>query len=384
MKIGILIPSLAGGGAEFVAGQWADQLSRRGHDVTLITTHDPAGSVSGDAGVRVATLTATSFPTRVAAVRRHVGAAGYDVLLGLMAHWNVLALLGTVGRVDRPAVVISGRNIETSVRRRSGTAFLVELTLSRLLFRRAEAYVAISHPVAAEAMVRYRLPMERIWVVPNPSTGKIGSTAVRAAPGVDAKSVTLTVPSRLVAWKRPALAIEAAAVLRERDGLCAGVAYFGSGPEAPALVERGRQLGVPVHLHGWVDDWFTRAASDAVVVLPSGAEGFGNVLVEAAAAGLPSVASSRALGVADALIPEVTGILTLDDSPAAYATAVLRARTLTPISAARWLGRFTPAASTDQLLTVFEAVVASRTVGSGPPPPPTMTGAPIRLEGIRS
>ena len=41
IKVAIVIPELTGGGAEFVALQWANYLHTAGHDVTVITTHGP-------------------------------------------------------------------------------------------------------------------------------------------------------------------------------------------------------------------------------------------------------------------------------------------------------------------------------------------------------
>ena len=96
-----------------------------------------------------------------------------------------------------------------------------------------------------------------------------------------------------------------------------------------------------------------------MVLLPSTCEGFGNVLVEAAAAGIPSVAMSAALGVADALVPGVTGELVHLDSPDMIADAVQRAARYR-VDAPRWLERFSVDNSTDVLAAVFDRVVSSR------------------------
>lgn len=351
LRVGLVVPSTKGGGAEFVAMQWATFLRGQGHDVSVVTTHDPEDR---PADVPVVRLAAPSFLNRALKLRRHARDERYDVLVGLMPHWNLLVLLSTLAWSGRPATVVSGRNVEAPLRRVHGLAYRAELALCRILYPRADAYVAISHPVAAEALGRYGLDPDRVWVVPNPATGKSPSSRPRRVGGTS-RTVTLTVPARLVRQKRPELAVETAAALRHH-GIEASVEFFGRGPEQASVQEAADRLGVEVRFLGWVDSWFEQAADDAVVLLPSLAEGFGNVLVEAAAAGIPSVACSRALGVADAVVPHLTGVLTMTEEPADLAEGVLAAMPLDPRSATGWLGRFAPQESGERLLRVLLAV----------------------------
>lgn len=357
MKVALLVPRLAGGGAEFVAVQWAIYLRDHGINVTVVTTH---GTDEERAGLAVVNLDATSFGARVLQLRHHVADAGYDVLVSLMPHWNVLALLAVLGRGRRaPTVLISGRNAESALRPSQDRTYRYELRLARALYRRADGYIAISHPVAAEAAARYGIASSRIWVVPNPATAKLARGAAdrratrRGHDGVFGRSVTLTVPARLMPQKCPEVAVEVAALLSRQYGVSACVDYFGAGPEQQRVAAAAAALGVQVCFKGWVDCWFDETAADAVVLLPSAAEGFGNVLVEAAGVGIASVASSRALGVADAIVPGVTGALAMGSSTVDFATAVLEAMNLTPVRPGQWLERFSPEESGRKLLQVL-------------------------------
>ena len=106
------------------------------------------------------------------------------------------------------------------------------------------------------------------------------------------------------------------------------------------------------------------------------------MLVEAAAVGIPSVTSSRALGVADAVVPQVTGVLAMGSSAEDYAAAVIEAMTITPVVAPQWLTNFSPIASGDKLLAALRATVAANRGAEGQFPPTIGPPPFVRREGI--
>ncbi len=359
--VALLVPKLSGGGAEFVAAEWAKRLEKSCAAVTVISTHAPDGADAQTS--REIRLKAKNFSERILELRKVLRRDRPDVLVALMPHWNVLALLASRGL--RTKVVISGRNTESVLSRAVGGSLKTEMALAKGLYRRADGYIAISHPVAAEAIAKYGLDPDRVWVVPNPATAKIDeaqATAARdkrAAGEQPARCIAITVPARLVRQKQPLLAIDTAVELR-KHGVEAVVDYFGDGPMRAEVTKYAKHHDVNVHLRGWVDNWFEECATNAVVLLPSVAEGFGNVLVEAAAFGVPAVVCSRTLGAADAVVPGVTGELTLDHSPPSFAAAVLRARGLRPGGIEGWLRRFSPSTSGENLERALEQTLASR------------------------
>jgi glycosyltransferase involved in cell wall biosynthesis len=104
----------------------------------------------------------------------------------------------------------------------------------------------------------------------------------------------------------------------------------------------------------WVQGLAARGHDVTLYGIPSRCEGFPNVVVEAAA-GIQSVAISNALGVADAVVPGLTGELAISDDPSDIADAVERAATRS-VDAGAWLERFSVDNSTEHLLAVFEHV----------------------------
>jgi glycosyltransferase involved in cell wall biosynthesis len=86
-------------------------------------------------------------------------------------------------------------------------------------------------------------------------------------------------------------------------------------------------------------------------------EGFGNVLVEAAYARIPSVAWSCALGVADAIVPGVTGELAISADPIDLADAVSSAVRIEG-RIGDWYTRFSREESTAIFTRTIERVLA--------------------------
>jgi glycosyltransferase involved in cell wall biosynthesis len=131
------------------------------------------------------------------------------------------------------------------------------------------------------------------------------------------------------------------------------ITVFGAGPLADQLGREAERAGVRTDMAGWQEEWFLHCPPRSVVCLPSHVEGFGNVLVEAAAANVPVVTSSTALGVADAVVPGVTGYLAATRDAEEFADLVEAADRLPAWAVDGWLDRFSPETSTEILERVL-------------------------------
>ena len=379
-RILFVIPSLHGGGAEFVARTWMGWLADQGYEVRVVLT---AGDVEPEYlpdGVEGRSLAGQhGHVAKTKALRRYLIDWQPDVAVALQVYPNLVLL--TAARLlparVRPRVLVSERNLVSLGLPGSSRAHRVKIAIAKRMYPLADHVIAISHPVAAELVSAFGVRGDRITVVANPATAKLrgtprgpGRASVRARGGaVDAAAeggadltgtATIVAPStrrpgsangiqivlacRLVEQKRPLLAIAAAAELARR-GVAATVVSFGGGPLLNDVQAAARQADVIFHHRGWVENWFDEFGDNAVALLTSSREGFGNVLVEAAAAGYPSVAVSGALGVADAIVPGITGELALSARPADLADAILRAAELPLDHIEPWLARFSEQSS---------------------------------------
>lgn len=360
MKVGFVLPKLSGGGAEYVAHEWAAYLSDANVDVRIFVTD--GSETATPAGMRIVPLAGSSFLSRVASLRSQVLSENVDVLVGFMPYWNLLTLLaGKSWLRRRVRTVLSGHTIESPYGVNRGRGFLMQTTLARIIYRFADAYIASSHAVAAEAVARCSIDRSKLWVVQNPVFP--GAVQQRLRPGFTSSTTAsvdvLVVPGRLVEQKRPALALDVAYELGLAGNPPPEVWFVGDGPSAEGLKLRAKELRVKAVFIPWDPKWAEQMPPASVVLLPSMLEGFGNVLLDATAGGLPIVVSSKALGVADAIIPDVTGVLVSGDSASHYASGVLRAQILEDMDTAtvsRWLNRFTRSCSGRQLLSILSAL----------------------------
>ena len=357
MRIAILAQSLRSrGGAERVALGWARELAARDHQVTILTydagpdERPPSAVGHVDVGGRNARSRWGRLPMWLRAQ-----ASGFDVVLAIGTFSN-LAVLQAFPTRRRPVPVVVSERSGVRLLRTDGVAGNVKLRMAQALYRFADGAIAISHPVAADMAGTLGIASERLWVVPNPV---VDGPGLADAPTPDAlgRPLTLLFAGRLVRPKRPERVVATAVELRRR-GYDAAVRFVGVGDLQESLAELGRRHRIECEFLPWAADWRAHADGADCLILPSDVEGFGNVLVEASTVGLPAVAPAQALGIADALVPGVTGSIALSARPAHLADAALESIAIADAdgTASGWHRWFSAQNSATRLESVLRAV----------------------------
>jgi glycosyltransferase involved in cell wall biosynthesis len=211
-------------------------------------------------------------------------------------------------------------------------------------------YVAVSEERRASAAHALGLPESAIRVVPNgvdiPGVLRLSRTARALVNRLDLMTADplLVLPARLVRRKRIELAIEAAAVLRERGRDARLVVTGGPDPhdadadgylhELRALVARmgGRDVMLVDEIGRSADDRLVAdlyALADALVY-PSASEGFGLPMLEAAVARLPIVCTD--LPVLREVVGPAATYVPIHGAAADFADAIERALAASPAS----------------------------------------------------
>lgn len=194
--------------------------------------------------------------------------------------------------------------------------WLLESRVAPRVYRRSR-YVTVSECTRAE-LAGQGIDPARVTVAYNGTPEPAPSEAGRSA------TPRVVVLGRLVPHKHVEIVIRAAAALRDRFPDLE-IDVVGQGWWADELAALARRLGVEdiVTFHGFVDE---QAKADLLArawvgALPSVKEGWGLSVVEAASHGTPSVAFSRAGGLAESILHGQTGVL-VDGDEDAYIAAL--------------------------------------------------------------
>jgi glycosyltransferase involved in cell wall biosynthesis len=312
-----VLGSMAGGGAERIVAHLVKHLNRDEFDarVGLLWRHGDYLDQFADSALVVATLGHGWIRYRdqprwwellpaLALVplqqREIVRRFRPHIVVTVTKSMNIAARvsLPLAGRRRLTWVVREGNNTGAMIDSESPTGLLRALQdlAVRIAYRRADRVVAISDGVGAALAHRFGVDPKRVSTIYN--AVDVATVRVRAAeetPRLPPQPF-IVAAGRLVHQKGFDLLIRAfAARLAERQ---LSLVIVGEGPERSALEALAREHGVEhrVHLPGFVENPWSYFARAAAFVCSSRWEGFGNVIIEAMACGVPVVATDCDFG----------------------------------------------------------------------------------------
>lgn len=189
--------------------------------------------------------------------------------------------------------------------------------VQRLIAPAADLFVVPSQSVARVSRRWCGIPTTKVKVIPN-AVNLAEFAELNHAPGPVTR---LGFIGRLDPVKRIPDLLEAITMLAEPVYLH----IFGDGAERVRIESaiHTLKLGDRVTLHGTIDRPQDALKQIDLLVLPSEAEGFGLVLIEAMAAGVPVVAT-RVPGIVNVVQDGTTGLLVAPRSPADLAAGIHR------------------------------------------------------------
>jgi len=342
----ILAPGLAGG-LESVVRALAAGHAGRGHEVHVAVIGEspdgisPFAGAAGSAGVRVHPIV---LPPRSYRVERRAIGSLIDQIAPDVVHTHGYR----PDIVDAPVARARGVPVVTTVHgfTGGGPRNRIYEWLQRRAFRRFDAVVAVSAPLAS-TLVEGGVPRARVHLVRNAwdgGTARPTRAEARSVLGIPPAELVVGWVGRVSREKGLDVLVEAIPSLGDLD---VRVSVIGDGREAEGCRARAAGLGAAdrIRWHGPVADAGRLFGAFDVFALSSRTEGTPMVLFEAAAAGVPIVAT-RVGGVPDVFGPEQAWLVPPED-PAALASAIRSALEAPDEASQR------AAAATDRLETGF-------------------------------
>lgn len=241
--------------------------------------------------------------------------------LGSLAAW--------LRRVPRRVYMLRGLKLETSY----GLKRIVLLAAERLAARCAHVVLCNSRSLRAQAEKLGVGPAARLHLLGEGSSN--GVDIDHFCPGPSMVRIRLRLPKeakivgfvgRLTRDKGLPELIDAFGkiLLREPDAHLLLVGWFDDGEDELTADVRDQIFTHPrIHYTGYVPDPLPFYRAMDVMVLPTWREGFPNVVLEAAATGIP-VVTTLSTGSRDSVVPEVTGLLIPPGFPDAITEAVCK------------------------------------------------------------
>lgn len=325
----IYLPTLASGGAERLHIILAPEFIAAGYDVTfLLHQHKGSYSSSVPEGVRVVSLGRSRTLACLGPLIRFLKKEQPDVLIANLGHNNILAIwAAAIARVKTKIIASQHSVLSTECATTSQWQYKVLPLLCRLFLPRAHRVVAVSEGVAEDLMKTAGLSRDKIAVVYNPLDFK--NFRQRLSEPVphpwfhdDGAPIILAV-GRLSSQKDFKTLVKAFAKVRQKKD--ARLVIVGEGEEEGRLKELAASLGVAEYfsLAGFQKNPLPFMRNARMLVMSSIYEGFGIVLVEALACGMPVVSVNCPFGPAEVLGDGEFGRLVPVGDDAQMAEAIL-------------------------------------------------------------
>jgi glycosyltransferase involved in cell wall biosynthesis len=302
-RILLLIPHLGGGGAEHVIETLARYLSPSKYDIHLaLITESRHNSSPLPPHITIHQLRVSRIRYSASKLLRLIWRLRPHVILSGMAHLNLLVLILRPLLPARTRILVRQNGALSATLNSHSTPRLARLVYSAA-YCRSHRIICQTESMAQELQSKLHLKAAKLLVLPNPiNIPQIRRSAPSSEKTDRCPEHRLLAIGRLVPEKGFDLLLDAFAALPESFH-SAELIIAGTGPQSSALRQQTQTLSISyrVHFAGHTPDPSLLFSHASLYVLSSRTEGLPNALLEAAAAGLPIVATPASPGVANLL-----------------------------------------------------------------------------------
>lgn len=296
-RIAILAAALDPAGAERVTLNLAEYFVNKGYDVDLVLVRR-RGALLAEVppAVRVVDLASKRALTAVRPFRKYLREVRPMAVFAINFEVNLTAAAARVGLSQPPKLVLSVHCAPRQLLARDRPLRRFVATLAgKFLYRMADRVVAVSQGASDDLETLKWCDPARIVTIHNPVVRAdfdgLAGQRIDHPWATDPRTPLIVGTGRLTAQKNFDLLLRAFARISDRTR--ARLLILGDGEEREALETRIDQLGLRgrASLLGHVSNPYPYMRQADLFVLSSAFEGFGNVIVEAMAAGTPVVST---------------------------------------------------------------------------------------------
>lgn len=303
--ISLLLPDLRGGGAERVMLDLARQFAILGHNPEVVLMQLKGDFLAeAQRDLTIVDLKVPRARGALFALARYLRHSQPDALIAAM--WPLTAISPLAARLSgfRGKILVSEHAMLSQQYASWGPLHNLALRVSTFAsYRLASARVGVSHGTCSDMASLSAMPLDKFLAIHNPvrqlSRPRPDEISVAASIWGTEGPRLLSV-GNLTPVKNHPLLLRAFANMRRPD---ARIMLVGQGPDEGALRALASELGIGdrVIFAGFHPDPSPFYATADLFVLSSDHEGFGNVIVEALAFGLPVISTDCPSGPAEIL-----------------------------------------------------------------------------------
>lgn len=293
-KVILLLPSFRGGGAERIFIDLAGEFLARGYDAELVVLSDQGEYASElPEALPVKILGTNRASQSILKLAKLFRDERPKVIISAITHINILAVLAKLIANIRTVMVVTEHNPYAEEKR--DLAKHIRLLLyfgSFVTYRLVDNVIAVSEDVRTSLLLSLKLNPKTVSVIHNPINILRVQKLSTAPVELDSGLFQIITMGRLVNQKRHDLLIRAFCIV-QREFTEATLLILGDGPLKNSLRDLACELGIShnVKFLGFQRNPFKFLARSRVFALSSDFEGFGNVIVEALALGVPVIST---------------------------------------------------------------------------------------------
>lgn len=323
MKVSLFLPNLGGGGVERAFINLILGLSTRIQSVELVVCElrgdfdDQIPSLIELKNISIINLKCHRVIKSIRPLVRYLDEANPDIMISAMPHCNLALIFASFFSKAHSKILISTHASPDLSWKFGGFLDRIYLLASKYLYRFASGLVAVSEGLLSEELKRlgrFKPPIST--AIYNPILSGSQKINPLRLPKSRSKPYLIISAGRLSPEKNLIPLLKLIHDLRQTHDV--NLKIYGEGPDRPKLEKIIRELDLTnyVELPGFVTPLHDRLVMGDLFILTSHFEGFGNVLVDALAAGCPVISVDCPSGPREILKGGEYGILVEVDSSA--------------------------------------------------------------------